>query len=238
MNGSLYTWSSINSYFASYLKHNGQNVTTQDLYFLMPSIFLVQYIFMTPGVILGDKIGPRLTTVIGVILMIGSYGILIFFKNYFLVLVGMGVFGMGDGLANLSVIKNAWKYYPNRHGLVNGIIIGGLGISSSILNPIADFVINPKQIKADPKTGLYSKDVANRLPYFLYIMVGIFTVLGLTAIILTFPYKEKDPEEEVITETIQEESDKTMSTKNALLSFKNLQLGATCFCGPCIYIYI
>ena len=31
MNGSLYTWSSINSYFASYLHHHGQDITVEDL---------------------------------------------------------------------------------------------------------------------------------------------------------------------------------------------------------------
>ena len=72
----------------------------------MPCIFLVQYCFMTIGVKLGNKIGPRFITLLGVSFMYLSYIIMIIFSNYYLVLLAMGVFGLGDGLANLSVIKN------------------------------------------------------------------------------------------------------------------------------------
>ena len=138
MNGSLYTWSNLNQYFASYLKYNGNpDLVPEDTSFLMPCIFLVQYCFMTIGVKLGNKVGPRISTLIGIVTMYISYLIMIFFTNYYLILVAMGVFGLGDGLANLSVIKNCWKYFPNNAALVNGIIIGGLGISSAVLTPIA-----------------------------------------------------------------------------------------------------
>ena len=105
MNGSLYTWSNLNQYFASYLKHNGNpDLVPEDTAFLMPCIFLVQYCFMTIGVELGDKIGPRLISLIGVSIIIISYLIMIFTTNFYLVLLAMGIFGLGDGLSNLSVI--------------------------------------------------------------------------------------------------------------------------------------
>ena len=132
---------------------------------------------MTLGVKLGDKTSPRISTIIGVTIMISSYLILIFFKNYYLVLLGMGIFGLGDGLGNLSAIKNAWKYFPNNKGLVNGIIIGGLGLSSSFFTPLADFIINKEGVKTGDD-GFYSKDIADRLIYFLYAMIGIFAFLG------------------------------------------------------------
>ena len=92
--------------------------------------------------------------------MIGSYGILIFFSNYYLVLLGMGIFGLGDGLGNLSGIKNAWKYFPNNKGLVNGIIIGGLGLSSSVFTPLADYIIN-KDGKKPNNDGFYDKEISD-----------------------------------------------------------------------------
>lgn len=61
MNGSLYTWSAINSYFASYLRNIGNtSVTLTDVYFMMPSIFLVQFIFMMLGVKIGDRFGAKM----------------------------------------------------------------------------------------------------------------------------------------------------------------------------------
>ena len=230
MNGSIYTWSSINSYFASYLHYNGnEKITTTDTYFLMPCIFLVQYCFMTIGVNLGNKVGPRFSTLIGISFMYISYLIMIFFSNYYLVLVAMGIFGLGDGLANLSVIKNCWKYFPGHEALINGIIIGGLGISSAILTPIADYIIiNPNHV--EPINDIYPKVIANNLLNFLYILSCFFLVLGTIAVTCTFKYEDEMEEE-------KEEMVKTGSNLSLLcegfLTFKNFILGLFCFCGPC-----
>ena len=232
MNGSLYTWSNLNVYFASYLKHNGNdNLTPEDTSFLMPCIFLVQYCFMTFGVKLGNKIGPRLVTLIGVCLMYISYFIMIIFKNYYLVLLSMGIFGMGDGIANLSLIKNCWKYFPNNAGLVNGIIIGGLGISSCVLTPIADYlIINPKKI--EPTDGFYDKNVADNLLKYLYFILILFIVLGVVAVTLTFKYEEEDPSKlEILAEKKEENSLKLIF--EGFFSEKNYFLLLFCFCGPC-----
>ena len=230
MNGSLYSWSNLNQYFASYLKHNGNpNVVPEDTSFLMPCIFLVQYCFMTIGVNLGNKVGPRFSTLIGISFMYISYLIMIFFSNYYLVLVAMGIFGLGDGLANLSVIKNCWKYFPGHEALINGIIIGGLGISSAILTPIADYIIiNPNHV--EPINDIYPKVIANHLLNFLYFLSCFFLVLGTIAVTCTFKYEEDSGEE-------KEEKVKTGSNLSLLcegfLTFKNFILGLFCFCGPC-----
>ena len=259
MNGSLYTWSSINSYFASYLHHHGQDITVEDLYFLMPCIFLVQYCFMTIGVKIGDSYGPRVTTIIGVFFMVGSYTFLIFFTNYYLVLFGMGLFGFGDGIANLSVINNGWNYFKKNKGLVNGIIIGGLGLSSSVLNPLADFMINPDK-KGTESDGFYTKEIAERLLQFLYVLVGIFLFLGTIAIVLTFPYEEEVipiPTEHLIQneecnnsvpfpveeKSISNSTSTILTHPNekkrvAFFSIVNFQLGIFCFCGPCKFSYL
>jgi len=236
MNGSLYTWSNLNQYFASYLKHNGNpTIVPEDTAFLMPCIFLVQYCFMTVGVKLGDKVGARFSTLIGILFMYVSYAIMIFSTNYYAVLIAMGIFGLGDGLANLSVITNCWKYFPNNKALINGIIIGGLGISSAVLTPIADcFIINPNHVEPD-EHNIYPPRIANRLLNFLYFLAGFFLVLGTVAVALTFPYKEETPDEEKVED--KEFVGKSKSNLKLLwqgfLSIKNLILGLFCFCGPC-----
>ena len=247
MNGSLYTWSNLNQYFASYLKHNGNDdLVPEDTSFLMPCIFLVQYCFMTIGVKLGDKVGPRFSTLIGVCIMYISYGIMIFFTNYYLVLVAMGVFGLGDGLANLSVIKNCWKYFPNNAALVNGIIIGGLGISSAVLTPIADyFIINPDKIRPDDD-GIYNKEIANHLLNFLYFLLILFLVLGFFAVTFTFKYEDQpDSSDYVFAKAgkMETQENNSSSTKDrggnisklcdGFFSLTNLSLSLFCFCGPC-----
>ena len=247
MNGSLYTWSSINSYFASYLFYKGNDVTPDDTAFLMPCIFLIQYCFMTIGVSIGNKAGPRVTTLIGILLMYASYAIMLFFDNYYLVLLAMGIFGMGDGIANLSVIKNCWKYFPRNTGLVNGIIIGGLGISSAVLTPIADYlIINPDEKKTDDK-GYYPEDVALNLWDYLKFLAILFLILGFIAVSLTIPYEKEPTSADVVFGKAAEletegRSSSVVSIKTegnlkllceGFFSCKNLMLLSFCFCGPC-----
>ena len=176
---------------------------------------------------------------------------MIFSTNYYLVLVAMGVFGLGDGLANLSVIKNCWKYFPQNKALVNGIIIGGLGLSSAILTPIADyFIINPKGKEPD-KDGIYPKEIADRLLNFLYFLAIFFLFLGAIAVAFTFKYElEPNSTDEVFgkgAELEEDEKDQTVANKSrsnmgllceGFWSLKNLILTFFCFCGPCkLYIY-
>ena len=238
MNGSLYTWSNLNQYFASYLKHNGNpELTPEDTSFLMPCIFLVQYCVMTIGVKLGDKIGPRFVTLIGVCFMYLSYIIMMIFKNYYLILISMGIFGLGDGLANLSVIKNCWKYFPQNLGLVNGIIIGGLGLSSFILTPIADYlIINPNKI--EPENGIYPKNVSDKLFNYLIFLSILFFLFGILAILLTFKYEnEEEPSKiEVLNEKPSNNNLKLLF--EGFFSEKNYFLLLFCFCGPCKYIFL
>jgi MFS family permease len=224
--------------------HGNPNLVPEDTSFLMPCIFLVQYCFMTIGVNLGNKVGPRFSTLIGIIIMYISYAIMIFFTNYYLILVAMGVFGLGDGLANLSVIKNCWKYFPSNAALVNGIIIGGLGISSAVLTPIADyFIINPDRKEPD-KDGIYSEKIANNLLNFLYFLLILFLVLGFFAVAFTFKYEpennssNEDSEKEGKLETLEEKSTENEGSNLSILcygfwSITNLILGLFCFCGPC-----
>ena len=247
MNGSLYTWSNLNQYFASYLKHNGNpDLVPEDTSFLMPCIFLVQYCFMTIGVKLGNKAGPRISTLIGIITMYGSYAIMIFSTDYYLILVAMGVFGLGDGLANLSVIKNCWKYFPENAALVNGIIIGGLGLSSAILTPIADFfIINPERKEPDDN-GIYSEDIANNLLNFLYFLLILFVVLGFFAVAFTFKYEVESHSADYVfgkAGKLESQESETVSEKqegsnmsilcDGFMSKTNLTLSLFCFCGPC-----
>ena len=66
---------------------------------------------------------------------------------------------MLEVLGNLAYLKNSWKYFPQSQGLVNGIILGGAGLSSSILTALANFlIINPEKKSANEDTGIYEDE--------------------------------------------------------------------------------
>lgn len=197
----------------------------------MPCSDICLYLTLLLGSKLTDKIGPRLTIVISLFLKICAYTLLYFTKNYYIVLVAMGILGSGGGLGHFAYLKNSWRYFPQNQGLVNGIILGGGGISSSLLTPLADLVIiNPEKKNANENTSLYSEEIANRLPKFLLLLLITFIIMGAIALIITFPYEENNENEKKVK---KDNTFHNAKLKNALLSSKNLIMINFCFCGFC-----
>ena len=187
---------------------------------------------------MGNRIGVRFTIIVALACKYISYILLLFVPNYYVVLLAMCLFGVGNGLGNLTYMKNSWKYFPKSQGLVNGIILGGAGISSSVLTPLADYVIiNPDKQKADKETGLYPKEVGDRVPKYLIILCITFLILGIFSLIFTFPFKEeesteiKEIEEENLIKPLPGESEATLI--ETFFSLKNLMFICFCFCGFC-----
>ena len=209
----------------------------------MPCSDMFIFIEFTIGAKIGNKIGVRLSMIITLLLQYTSYLMLIIFPNYYVVLTAMCLFGIGSGFSNITYIKNSWKYFPKSQGFVNGIILGGAGLSSSILTPLADFfIINPKKESADPETGLYDKKIADRVPSYLKILFITFIILGIVSTIITFPYVDED------NETIEENKEEIVNKKKNLFynedaikaslyqtffSLINYVLIRFCFCGFC-----
>ena len=141
----------------------------------------------------------------------------------------------------MTYLRNSWRYFPKSQGLVNGIILGGAGISSSLLTPLADFlIINPEQVAADKETGLYlNEEVANRVPKYLVILCIRFLILGIVSLLITFPYQKEEDEEkgkEEQSSNAKEKEDNIASQTpltTLFFSTKNLKLFSFCFCGFC-----
>ena len=204
----------------------------------MPCSDLFIYFTLTLGTKIGNRIGVRFTIIVALACKYISYILLLFVPNYYVVLLAMCLFGVGNGLGNLTYMKNSWKYFPKLQGLINGIILGGAGISSSVLTPLADYVIiNPDKQKADKETGLYPKEVGDRVPKYLIILCITFLILGIFSLIFTFPFKEeesteiKEIEEENLIKPLPGESEATLI--ETFFSLKNLMLICFCFCGFC-----
>ena len=253
----------MNSYFASYLHYNGSTwVKPTHTYLLMPCNDIINNCVLTVGVKLSKRIGLRKMLLIALFFSYLSCFLLIVFPNYFIVLIAMGVFGVGSGFGYFPPIENCWKYYPKSNALIFGICVAGLGLSSSILTPLADFfIVNPKKEGTTPD-GYYSETVANNLKKYLYILTGIYVFLGVSAFFLAFEYeeekqndeklieeekhdaeqgkKEEEEKEETTKEEKAEESKekKNISGRELFLIFKtkkNLMLLSFCVCGLCKY---
>ena len=110
MNGSIYSLDNLRPYFYSYLFNNGNSeLLPINILYLISCAILVQYCFMTIGIKIGNKIGVKIVTLIGVILINFSFILMMIITNYNLNFISMCIFGLGCGLSNLSV--NIWYYY-------------------------------------------------------------------------------------------------------------------------------
>ena len=83
-----------------------------------------------------------------------------------MLIVGYGLFsGMAMGLAYGCTISNSVKFFPDKAGLVGGIATASYGISSVILPPVANVLINTFGVN---KAFMY-------LGVFIIVGVGIFS---------------------------------------------------------------
>jgi len=94
-----------------------------------------------PSGYLEKIIGPRFTTLLGLILTVVHYIILYFATNYWIGLLAMGIFGCGIGLGYFPLITCSWKYFPAKKGILSGVILCCFGMGSFIWTFIAESLI-------------------------------------------------------------------------------------------------
>ncbi len=101
-------------------------------------------VFMIPGGIVQDRLGPRLgATLSGVCLGAGCVvaGLL---KSYVGLMVGFGLLGgIGMGLGYAAATPAALKWFPaHKRGLIVGIVVGGYGGAAIYISPLAKYLIH------------------------------------------------------------------------------------------------
>jgi hypothetical protein len=102
----------------------------------------------------------------------------------------MVIFGLGIGAGYLPSIRNSWRYFPEKRGLISGIILGALGMSALIFTSIADAVVNPDNIDSD-SDGFFPSEIASRMETLLLILIIVYSIQGTIAVCLIFPYQEQ-----------------------------------------------
>lgn len=138
--GTAYIWSVFQAGIAESL-FAGNNANAALTFSILLAVLSIG---STIGGKLQDKIGPRLTVVIGgFILAIG------FFLASFaaasapwVLWLTYGVLGgFGMGFIYSTTIACAQKWYPDKRGLVTGVIVSALGFGGVVFTPIVEMII-------------------------------------------------------------------------------------------------
>lgn len=146
-----------------------------------------------------DEKGPKFPGTLGCIFMGSGLILSGVFTNAIAMILSMGVItGTGVGMINASTAPPVVKWFPKeKKGLVTGIVVGGVGLSSVFYSPLASYLI-------------YSIGISKA---FLYIGIGALILSIILAGFLENPPEDYNAEVKFINKI---KNDKNYSSKEML----------------------
>jgi len=142
--GSLYAWSVFAPPLAEHINSiKGTNLNPGNLAIVFTIANLVGPITMISGGRINDTLGPKKVVFLGGLMFGGGMFLSGLAKSVGFLNFSYGnLVGLGMGLVYGCTIGNSVKFFPDRRGLIGGITTATYGLSSVILPPIANALIN------------------------------------------------------------------------------------------------
>jgi MFS family permease len=144
--GILYTWSIFKAEIEKSIIGRGEGAFSWDLKDLGDPYAVCCIVFSFAMILSGkcqDKIGPRITALIGGILV--GIGLVWISQStsYWVWVLGFGVLaGVGIGFGYGSATPPALKWFPPaRTGLIAGLVVSGFGLASVYIAPLATYLV-------------------------------------------------------------------------------------------------
>src|SRR5438552_2254318 len=135
--GSLYAW----SVFVLPLEKEFGWTRSQTSWVYTIAVVVFASTFVLAGR-LQDRLGPRPCAFAGAILVWLGFFVASFTTSLWFLYVAFGlVVGAGNGFGYATPMPVASKWFPDRRGLVVGLMVGGYGAGSAIIGPIATSLI-------------------------------------------------------------------------------------------------
>lgn len=138
---------------------------------------------------------------IGAALLITGIFISSYVTNIWLFIFFYGCFlGIGNGIIYMQPTVCAWEYFPDRKGLITGVMSSAYGMSTFIFSQMSTRIINPNDEEAviiiNENLKFFSEDVASRVPYCLRLMCLIFSIMVLIGCLLISRPKAEEEEDD------------------------------------------
>ena len=144
--GILYTWSVFKDNILLSIQSGGEGAFNWDLAKLNDPYVICILVFafsMIPAGKLQDKKGPRITALIGGVLVSAGFILTSLTTSYAMWVLGFGVLaGMGIGFGYAASTPPAFKWFPSsKTGMIAGIVVSGFGIAPVYIAPLANKLI-------------------------------------------------------------------------------------------------
>ena len=193
--GSFYTFANIAPYMASYIRNQShpadlhQTATSWIYACIIAGMGCTAWF----GGWLSNKLGPRLTTLLGGWTM--SAGVLLTYfaiqVSFWLVLLTYGVmFGVGMGVAYTAPLAVAMRWMPKWKGVASGFVVSGFGLGALVFSPVQTLYVNPLNIPPIPDPSdenqkhFTDADLLGRVPSMFLILGVTFAMMQFLGIIL------------------------------------------------------
>ena len=142
------------------------------------------------GAFLMKRVPVKLLMVTGASIMLGSILISTFMKTWWSFVAFYAVTqSIGIGIVYWVPIICAWEWFPDRKGLISGLIIGAFGFGAFFFSFLSTAIANPNNLAAAVIQGsentdkFFPKEVASRVPYMLRICLSCWAMLCFVAIV-------------------------------------------------------
>lgn len=142
--GSLYAWSVFAAPMAEYIGSlKGITMTASNLAIVFTVANSVGPVTMISGGKLNEILGTRMVILIGGLMFGGGMLVSGFATEKTLLIIGYGLLtGLGMGAAYGCTITNTVKFFPDKKGLIGGISTASYGLSSVLIPPLANRLID------------------------------------------------------------------------------------------------
>lgn len=182
--GNLYLWGNISTYVTTYYFYEEYNAmgrkgtptaSIELAVSVLPISFCVQACINPIGAFLMKKIHVKIIMVTGVAIMLTSLYFATLMKTWWTFVFFYAVlFPIGIGMVYWTPIICAWEWFPDRKGLISGLVIGCFGFGAFIFGFVTKSIVNPENVEAKvpfdgtvTKDKLFPEELGNRVPHML-----------------------------------------------------------------------
>jgi len=144
--GVLYTWSIFKGAIKDSIVGGGPNAFSWDIASLNDPYAVCCLVFACTMILAGkcqDRLGPRITAIIGGLLVGGGFVWISQSTDYWAWVLGFGVLvGTGIAFGYSSATPPALKWFPpSQTGKIAGIVVSGFGLASLYIAPLAQYLL-------------------------------------------------------------------------------------------------
>ena len=185
--GILYTWSIFKGAIKASIEKGGPGAFRWDLASINDPYAVCCLVFAFAMIVAGkcqDKVGPRVTALVGGLLVGAGFFWISQTTSYGAWVLGFGVLaGTGIGFGYSSATPPALKWFPPaRTGLIAGLVVSGFGLASVYIAPLATYLLNA--FSTVTESGVVEKGISSTMIVF---GIGFCVVVVLLSQLLQNP---------------------------------------------------